>query len=57
MIYDQQDAHRAGVRFEYASWGFGDLECDRAKVDNESDLVVGLIPTIRTQRDLKVNLL
>ena len=28
MIYDQQAAHRAGVRFEYASWGFGDLECD-----------------------------
>ena len=28
MIYDQQAAARAGVHFEYASWGFGDLECD-----------------------------
>ena len=28
MIYDQQAASRAGVHFEYASWGFGDLECD-----------------------------
>tara|TARA_B100001559_G_C16341618_1_gene548308 strand:- start:109 stop:699 length:591 start_codon:yes stop_codon:yes gene_type:complete len=28
MIYDQQAAERAGVRFEYASWGFGDLKCE-----------------------------
>tara|TARA_B100001113_G_scaffold298994_1_gene257241 strand:- start:275 stop:865 length:591 start_codon:yes stop_codon:yes gene_type:complete len=27
MIYDQQAAHRAGVHFEYATWGFGDIEC------------------------------
>ena len=28
MIFDQQCAERAGVHFEYASWGFGDIECD-----------------------------
>jgi len=28
MIFDQQCAERAGVHFEYASWGFGDIECE-----------------------------
>lgn len=27
MIFDQQCAKRAGVHFEYAEWGYGNIEC------------------------------
>ena len=30
MEFDQQAALRAGVHFEYAEWGFGDLVCDHS---------------------------
>ena len=30
MIYDYVCAKRAGVHFEYATWGFGDLTCEHS---------------------------
>ena len=30
MIYDYEAAKRAGIHFEYAEWGFGDLTCEHS---------------------------
>ncbi len=30
MVYDKEAAERAGVHFEHATWGYGDIECEHS---------------------------